>query len=130
MAQLRATRGRWTSSRRVVNLNEDKPTVVGSTRERVDRALYLAVDQVNRQLPREKRLTHSLEVPLVGAGARLDSLGLLNFLALTEQAVEEEFGRPLSLIDDDAVSEGAPLESIQALSEFIVARLQEASDAR
>ena len=102
----------------------------GSTREQVTGALYRAVDQVNRQLPREKRLEKSLDVALVGARARLDSLGLLNFLALTEQALEEEFSRPVSLIDDDELSEGAPLESIAALVEFIVTRLEAAPDAR
>jgi acyl carrier protein len=62
-------------------------------------AVFAAVDEVNRLLRRTQRLDHSLDTVVSGAGAQLDSLGLVNLISAIEQKVEQEFGVSVALAD-------------------------------
>jgi len=86
-------------------------------RERVTGAVYEAVDEVNGQLPRAQRLEKSPSTLVLGPGASLDSLGLVNLIATTQQKIEDAFGARLSLVDGDLLASGSVL--ISTLGAFI-----------
>lgn len=67
--------------------------------QRVARALISAIDELNKQLPRQERLDPSLDTILTGSSGRLDSLGLINFILIAEEKLEEEIRIPISLTD-------------------------------
>jgi hypothetical protein len=70
-------------------------------RQEIARAVWGAVDDVNGQLPRSKRLAKSADTPLLGPGATLDSLSLVNFIAAVQQRIESEIGVRLTLVDGE-----------------------------
>lgn len=83
-------------------------------------AIYSAVDEVNDQLPPEKRLAKDRDTVLVGEGGALDSLGLLSFLASTEDIVRDVCGIDVSLTVEDApLDETGPLHTLGSLADFI-----------
>lgn len=58
---------------------------------------------------------------IFGAGAALDSLGLVNFLADLEYRIAEEFGREIVLASEQAMSRSrSPFRDVAALTEYIV----------
>lgn len=86
---------------------------------RVVQVIFDAVDDLNRQLPRERHLEKSVNSILLGS-EKLDSLGLVNLIAATEQKVEEEFGTSISLFDEAAMSQqSSPFKNIGTLAGYI-----------
>ncbi|RFC50369.1 MAG: hypothetical protein DUW69_000626 [Verrucomicrobia bacterium] len=64
--------------------------------------------------------------PIFGAGAPLDSLGLVNFLADLEYRLTEELGREIVLASDRAMSQGrSPFRDVASLTDYIVELLAE-----
>jgi hypothetical protein len=58
---------------------------------------------------------------IFGAGAALDSLGLVNFLADLEYRIAEEFEREVVLASEQAMSRSrSPFRDVAALTEYIV----------
>src|SRR5262245_30754138 len=69
------------------------------TRQRVEKLLYEAVDEVNLGLAEGDRLQKSPDAVLAGDAGRLDSLGLINFIVAAEKRLQTEFQADLSLTD-------------------------------
>ncbi len=87
---------------------------------RTVRAIFAAIEEVNLQLPPEKRLPRSLDTPLYGNGGGLDSLILVNLLVASEDRLAEEFGSPISLTDRDLASRSDnPLATVGSLVRFV-----------
>ena len=72
--------------------------------DHVLKVIYESVSDLNLQLPQEQKIENSPAAALFGAGARLDSLGLANFIVITEQKLEESFGFPIDLTENDPFS--------------------------
>jgi acyl carrier protein len=68
------------------------------------RVIYESVSDLNLQLPVEQRIEKSLSTILFGGGGKLDSLGLANFIVITEQKLEERYGFRIDLTEDDPFS--------------------------
>jgi acyl carrier protein len=66
--------------------------------------LYESIAELNVQLPEKQRMEKSSDVVLLGAGGKLDSLSLVNFIVITEQKLEEFFGFRVDLTQDDPFS--------------------------
>ena len=92
--------------------------------ERVCRAIYDALDEVNLSLPAGERVEKKPEVVLVGQDARLDSLGLINFVVAAEQKLFEEFKTPVSLTDLVMAQSQSQYRTIGALCEMITKLLE------
>jgi hypothetical protein len=95
-----------------------------SNPEAILTALYLAVDELNQQLPAGRRLEKSPATPIVGEAAALDSLGFLNLVLLAEARVNESCSPSVSLAEhllEDP--EGDPPTTLAALASLI-AKLQ------
>lgn len=59
--------------------------------------------------------------PIFGAGAPLDSLGLVNFLVDVEYRLAREFGRDLVLASERAMSRSqSPFRDVDALTAYIL----------
>jgi acyl carrier protein len=88
-------------------------------------AVYEAVDRLNETLPLDKQVPKSSDTRLIGAGGHLDSLGAVNLIVETEEAVEERLGIRINLGDERAASQAIhPLSSISSLVEYIQALLK------
>lgn len=100
-----------------------------TTEERVVRAIFSAIDEVNIQLPREQRLEKSIRAGLLDGSGKLDSLGMVNLIVAAEQNVEQEFGIPISLINEEALSQTespeSPFRDVNALVCYIARILEE-----
>lgn len=90
-------------------------------------AIFEAVDEVNEQLPKEKRLEKIGNSVLFGESGKLDSLALVNLFIGIEQKIEEKFGRAIALYESVMSQEVKPFRDIQALNEFIHSLLEEES---
>jgi D-alanine--poly(phosphoribitol) ligase subunit 2 len=89
-------------------------------RERITRALFDVIQEFNRTLPPDKALTAALDTTLYGKTGVLDSLGLVNLIVATEQRIEEDFGVPISLADERAMSqEKSPFRTVDSLVAYI-----------
>lgn len=66
--------------------------------------IYESISYLNVQLPQERRIEPSLSTVLFGAGGKLDSLGLANFIVIAEQKLEESFAFRIDLTEDDPFS--------------------------
>lgn len=96
--------------------------------ERVTKVVYDVLAQLNGELfGGEEKLAASLDTVLFGAGAALDSMGLVNLIVMTEQRVEEEFGAVVSLADERAMSQQhSPFRDVRTFIGHIERVLQDA----
>jgi acyl carrier protein len=90
-----------------------------TTQERIIQAVFDAVDEVNGQLPAERRVPKSLDAVLYGGPGGLDSLGLVNIIVAVEERIEE-FGGPIALADEKAMSQKhSPFATIGSLVDYV-----------
>jgi acyl carrier protein len=98
------------------------------TEEEVLGIVYRAIDELNPQLPPERRLEKSPETVVFGRAGRLDSLGLVNLIVAIEQAVEDEFAVSVALADEKAMSQrSSPFRTVGVLAAYVRARLEESA---
>ncbi|MCL4267598.1 MAG: acyl carrier protein [Anaerolineae bacterium] len=96
--------------------------------ERTTEAVFQAIDELNDILPPERRLQKSPDTVLYGSGGRLDSLELVNLIVAAEQNIEDEFGVPITLADERAMSQrNSPFRTVATLVAYITALLKEAA---
>jgi len=85
------------------------------------RIIYESISDLNLQLPAEKQIAKSLSTILFGGGGKLDSLGLANFIVITEQKLEECYGFRIDLTADDPFSPTTGhFRSIRSLAAYIL----------
>jgi acyl carrier protein len=92
----------------------------------IARSLFNVIDEFNRTLPPEKRLKKAADTTFFGENGTLDSVGLVNLIVATEQRIEEDFGIPISLADERAMSqENSPFRTVDTLVNYIALLLKE-----
>ena len=95
------------------------------TTDAVWATVYEAVDRLNETLPLDKRLAKNPDTRLIGVDGHLDSLGAVNLIVETEEAVEERLGVRINLGDERAASQAVhPMSSISSFVEYIQMLLQ------
>lgn len=95
-------------------------------RERIIETIYKAVDELNRQRPKEQHLEKSADTVLFGKSGKLDSLGLINLIATVEQKTEEEFKVKITLANETAMTQmDSIFKTIGTLSDYIFMFLKE-----
>ena len=96
-----------------------------ATQSEILELVFKAIDDVNDQLPADGQLEKTEGCTIVGEGAHLDSLGLLNLILAVETLVNDRHTPPISLAEQLLAAEDAkPPETLGALAAFIVS-LQE-----
>jgi acyl carrier protein len=95
--------------------------VSGSNRlEEVLKIIYESVSELNLQLSEGQRIEKSPATVLFGAGGKLDSLALANFIVITEQKLEESFGCRIDLTEDDPFSPATGhFSTIRSLATYV-----------
>jgi len=95
-------------------------------KDRVIKAIFCAIEEVNQQLPKENRLDKSVDVVLFDKTGSLDSLGLVTLIVAIEQKIEEEFGMTITLTDDRAIQqEDNFFRTIATLADYITLLLSQ-----
>ena len=94
--------------------------------ERVIKAVFSTIDEINQLLPEEQGLKKAIDTILSGNSGTLDSIGLVNLIVATEQKIEEEFDLTIVLADERAMSqENSPFKTIGTLANYISSLLEE-----
>jgi D-alanine--poly(phosphoribitol) ligase subunit 2 len=87
--------------------------------EKVLQAIFDAVEELNQQLPPDRRLARSPDTVLLGNAAKLDSLGLVALIVTAEQTIEDRFGLAVTLADDRAMAQkNSPFKTIGTLADY------------
>lgn len=88
--------------------------------EHVIQAIFGAINEVNEQLPKEKKIETSTDTPLFGRLGVLDSLGLVNLIVAVEQRFEEHLGVEITLADEEVMfQQNSPFQSIGTLVDYV-----------
>lgn len=96
---------------------------------KITQILFSVIDELNQLRPTDDHLGKDLETPLAGDSGRLDSAGLINLIALTEQKTAAEFGRPVLLTDERTLSQiNQVFRTLGTLADYIHLRLNENND--
>lgn len=82
-------------------------------------AVYAAIDDLNKQLPKAKRLDKSMDAAMAADGGRLDSLGVVNLLFNTEKRVEQGLGISLSLAEEAVAADDEVFRTVGSYCEFV-----------
>ena len=97
--------------------------------EKVKQLIFDALDDINAQLSEDQQLEKSTTSALYGEKGKLDSLGLVNFIVAVEQKLHDEFGFPLTLATERAMSQQhSPFRTVQSLINYIIELLEEKGD--
>ena len=93
---------------------------------RITQMLFSVIDELNQMRPADEHLSKDLDTPLAGDSGRLDSAGLINLIAITENKAVTEFGRPIVLTDDYTLSQvNQVFRTVGTLADYILLKLNE-----
>src|SRR5215510_7630761 len=94
--------------------------------DRISKAVYAAVDDLNQQLPAGVQIEKSLDAPLYGASGRLESLDFVTSIMEVEEKVNAEFGTDITIADENLLSkEKSPFSTLGTLIEYLQEILKE-----
>jgi acyl carrier protein len=95
------------------------------TNPRIRHTVFGVLDELNEQLPADQRLAKADTTVLVGPDGVLDSLGLVNLIAMLEQRLERDFHVSVSLIEDDLMTESAThFGDVASLTRYLASVLE------
>ena len=97
--------------------------------EKIRQMLFSVIDELNQLRSPDEHLAKDLATPLSGDSGRLDSAGLINLIAVTEQQTAAELGRTILLTDDRTLSQvNQVFRTLGTLADYIHLRLNEKND--
>ena len=68
----------------------------------------------------------TIATPLIGSGAKIDSVQLVSFLLDVEDGVKEKFGKKIRIISENALSQkNSPFLHITSFAEYVETLLEE-----
>lgn len=95
-------------------------------KEKILNCIYAAIDDANRERLGDEPLLKAPDTPIHGPKSCLDSLGLVNFVVIVEERLENEFGIEMVLSDDRAMNaDPSPFQTVGHLAEHIEVRFKE-----
>lgn len=88
--------------------------------ERIAKAVYAAVDELNAQLPGGVHVEKALDAPLYGSTGKLESLDFVTLIMEVEEKINAEFGTDITIADEDLLSkEKSPFSTLGTLIEYL-----------
>jgi len=94
--------------------------------DRVSKAVYAAVDDLNQQLPVGVQIEKSLDAPLYGTAGKLESLDFVTLIMEVEEKINAEFGTGITIADENLLSkEKSPFSTLGTLIEYLQELLKE-----
>ena len=89
-------------------------------RERILEAVYRAVDELNKQLPKGVSVNKSPDAVLYGKTGKLESIDVVTLIMEVEDLIKAEFGTSFTIADDRAMSrENSPFLTVGTLSDYV-----------
>ena len=99
-------------------------------RERILKAVYIAIDELNAQLPPGVSVEKSLDGPLYGESGKLESLDFVTLVMEVEEKIKAEFGVDITIADEHLLSKKkSPFSSVRTLVEYLDEVLKEQEPA-
>ena len=96
--------------------------------ERITKAVFSAVDELNTQLPAGVAVEKSLDAPLYSAGGKLESLDFVTLIMEVEEKINAEFGTNITIADENLLSkQKSPFSTIGTLIDYLDETLKEDS---
>ncbi len=94
--------------------------------ERIAKAVYAAVDELNEQLPSGVHVDKALDAPLYGSTGKLESLDFVTLIMEVEEKINAEFGTDITIADENLLSkEKSPFSTLGTLIEYLHDLLKE-----
>ena len=88
--------------------------------ERILKAVYSAIDELNAQLPPGVSVEKSLDAQLYGATGKLESLDFVTLVMEVEEKINAEFGVDITIADEHLLSkQNSPFSSVRTLIEYL-----------
>ena len=88
--------------------------------------IYAAIDEVNATSGPEDQIVKSIETPLLGSAAGLDSLTFVNLIVAIEQEIEQRLKRTMILVTEETMSGGEhPFLTVGSLAKHLNHRLKQ-----
>lgn len=82
--------------------------------------IYNVIDEINSELLSEEKIQKSLDTVLYGGNNNFDSLGLVDFIVLVEQKIEDVLKTTVDLTNDRAMSQKqSPFRTMGSLVDYI-----------
>ena len=98
------------------------------TDERITKAVFAAIDDLNEQLPAGVHVEKSLDAPLYGSSGKLESLDFVTLIMEVEEKINAEFGTDITIADENLLSkEKSPFSTLGTLIEYLQELLKEQS---
>ena len=98
------------------------------TDERITKAVFAAVDDLNEQLPTGVHVEKSLDAPLYGPSGKLESLDFVTLIMEVEEKINAEFDTDITIADENLLSkEKSPFSTLGTLIEYLQDLLKEAN---
>ena len=98
------------------------------TDERITKAVFAAIDELNDQLPAGVHVEKSLDAPLYGSSGKLESLDFVTLIMEVEEKINAEFGTDITIADENLLSkEKSPFSTLGTLIEYLDDLLKEAN---
>jgi acyl carrier protein len=102
---------------------------MADTKEKVVNIVFKALENLNAERSSNDQIPLAMGTALFGGGAALDSLSLVSVIVDVETALSTEFGEPVALTDDRAMSrEVSPFTDVAALTDYILELLSKKSN--
>ena len=88
--------------------------------ERIQQAVYRAVDELNKQLPKGVSVNKSPDAVLYGKTGKLESIDVVTLIMEVEDQIKAEFGQSITIADDRAMSrENSPFLTVGSLTDYV-----------
>jgi len=99
-------------------------------RERIQKAVYSAIDELNAQLPPGVSVEKSLDGPLYGESGKLESLDFVTLVMEVEEKMKAEFGVDITIAYEHLLSKKqSPFSSVRTLIEYLDEVLKQPENA-
>ena len=88
--------------------------------ERITKAVFSAVDELNTQLPAGVAVEKSLAATLYGPGGKLESLDFVTLIMEVEEKINAEFGADITIADENLLSkQKSPFSTLGTLIDYL-----------
>ncbi len=88
--------------------------------ERIAKAVYAAVNELNEQLPSGVHVDKALDAPLYGSTGKLESLDFVTLIMEVEEKINAEFGTDITIADENLLSkEKSPFSTLGTLIDYL-----------
>lgn len=88
--------------------------------ERIIKAVFAAVDELNEQLAKGAQIDKSLDAALYGTSGKLESLDFVTLIMEVEEKINAEFGTDITIADENLLSkEKSPFSTLGTLIDYL-----------